>query len=548
MLAWLRHYRSADLPGDLGAAAVVAMILLPQGMAYAMIAGLPAVCGIYASILPAFAYAAFGTSTTQSVGPQAITAILTATVLAPLAAPGSPEYVAMAAELALLAGVVLIAAGTLRAGVLVDFLSRPVMSGFTNGAVVLIAAGQLDALLGSREGAVHRPSVVLGASCLLLLLAAARWLPLLLERAGLAPSPAKSLARLMPLAALLGAMALLAMPSLAGLDIARIGSIPRGLPSLGIVFDPLQWRTLALPAVLMAVIVLLQSMAAAQSLARRRGERLDVDRELGALGAANSAAALSGALPVTGGLARSAVNHAAGARTPLAGVLTACAIALVIVAPTGWLERVPMPALAATIMAAVVSMFDWRSLLEAWRFDRAEAAAHVATLGGVLVLGVERGIVLGLLLSLGLLLWRASRPPIVEVGRRPGSDHFRRRSRQDVETLPDVLLLRIDQGLFFGNVAAVATQVESALAERPELRHVLLLMAAVTGVDFSAAKALCELNRELARRGVELHLCELKEPVLERLRSSELPREFAGRMHRSAARAYDTLSPGHTGD
>ena len=546
MPAWLRNYRLALLPGDLGAGAVVALMMLPQGMAYALIAGLPPVCGIYASILPALAYAMLGTSATQSVGAQAITSLLTATVLAPLATAGSPEYVVLAVQLALLAGVMLLIGHAMRAGSLIDYLSRPVMSGFTNGAVVLIGLGQLDALVGADTGVVNDASATLGLACLALLLVAARWLASMLAGAGIGIDTARALARLAPLAVLLGATALLALPQFAHLDIARVGPVPRGLPALHVALDIERWRALLLPALLIAVIVFLQSMAAAQALARMRGEKLDVDRELAALGAANIAASLSGAFPVTGGIARSAVNHAAGARTQMAGVITALLIALAVVAPTGWLERLPLPALAATIIAAVSAMFDWRSLRDAWQFDRTEAAAHVVTLVGVLALGVERGIVLGIVLSLGFLLWRASHPPIVEVGRRPGSDHFRRRTRHDVETLPHVLLLRIDQGLFFANASTVGEYIEAELGARPELKHVVLLMSAVNGVDFTAAAALRELNRELAQRGVALHIAELKPPVLERLQRTPLPQEFAGRMHRSAARAWDRLVAAET--
>jgi SulP family sulfate permease len=519
---------------------VVALMMIPQGMAYALIAGLPAVCGIYAAILPALAYAALGTSTTQSVGPQAVTALMVATVLVPLAAPGSTAYVALAGQIALLSGLVLLAGAVLRAGVLVEYLSRPVMSGFTNGAVVLVGLGQLDAFLGRGAGGIHPPSAVLGVACLAVMLATARLAsgPASSPRAGLV----RLLSRLAPLAVLLGATAVLALPPLAGIDVARVGVVPRGLPVPGIDTDTTHWRALLVPALLIAVIVFLQSMAAAQALARLRRERLDLNRELVALGAANVAAAVSGAFPVTGGIGRSAVNHAAGARTRIAGVCAALFIAAMVLAPTGWLERLPLPALAATIIAAAVAMFDAGALLEAWRYDRGEAAAHALTLAGVLALGAERGIVLGILLSLGLLLWRASHPPIVEVGRRPGSDHFRKRQRQDVETLPHVLWLRIDQGLFFANVTALGELVEQELDARPELRHVVLLMAAVNGVDFSAASALRELNRDLASRGVALHLAEPKPAVLERLQRSALPQELEGRLHRSAARAWDMLA------
>ena len=479
MPGWLRNYRRELLPGDIGAGIIVALLMVPQGMAYAIVAGLSPITGLYASILPPLAYALFGTSMTQSVGPQAITALLVAGVLAPLALPASPEYVLLAARLALLTGLILFACGLLRLGFLVNYLSQPVMSGFTNGAVLLIAAGQVPSLLGPAD-----------------------------------------------------------------LGIPLVGEVPTGLPPIGIHLAGGPWRELFVPALLLGFIVFLQSMSAAQALARKRHERLVADRELLGLGAANLAGALSGGFPVAGSISRSAISHEAGANTPLASMVASLLLAALLVSPTGWLAMLPLPALAATIIVAVTGMFEWSSVRDAWRYDRSEAAAHIVTLVAVVSLGAERGIVLGIVLSLALLIWRASHPPIVEVGRRPGGEYFRSAERQNVERLPRVLMLRIDQGLFFGNAAAVTDHVEQALRRRPELQHIVLLLSAVNDIDLTAAQALIELNRTLGLQGVKLHLTEAKAPVLERLGRTPLLQELGGQVFHRAVQAFDYLAKG----
>jgi sulfate permease, SulP family len=544
MLTWLQRYRLDMLPGDIGAGIIVALLMVPQGMAYAMVAGLPPVAGLYASILPPLAYALLGSSNIQSVGPQAITALLVAGVLAPLALPGSPEYVMLAARLAMLTGLMLLAFGILRLGFLVNYLSQPVMSGFTNGAVLLIAAGQIHPLLGYASGTLHAASAATGLGCILLLVVARGYLAAGLCRCGVPQRAAKALERAVPIVLLLAAALLLAQPPLAALGVPVVGNVPIGLPPFGIELTGGPWRELLVPALLLAFIVFLQGMSATQTLARRRHERLVADSELLGLGAANLAGALSGGFPVTGSLSRSAVSHDAGANTPLASVIAALLLGTLLVSPTGWLALLPVPALAATIIVAVSGMFEWSSIRDAWRYDHSEAAAHIVTLVAVVTLGAERGIVLGIVLSLALLIWRSSHPPIVEVGRRPGGEHFRNAERQSVERLPGVLMLRIDQGLFFGNAAAVTEHIEQALRQRPDLRHIVLLMSAVNDIDLTAAQALVELNRTLGLQHVKLHLTETKGPVFDRLRRTTLLQELGGKVFHRAVQAFDYLAAG----
>ncbi len=542
MLQWLRQYRRALLPGDISAGLVVAMMMIPQGMAYALVAGLPPVAGIYASILPPVLYALFGSSMTQSVGPMAIVSLMTGAALAPLAAPGSALYVVLAAQLALIAGLVLLACGLLRIGFLANFFSRPVMSGFSIGSAIVIALDQLKPLLGADLPQVHAPSAALGLGALLVLLLCKYWLAPLLRRCGLPPAAADIGARLAPMLVVAGATLLSASLGLAALGVHTTGAVPPGLPQLNLASSGAHWRPLLQPALLIGFMVFLLSMSAAQTLALKRQEKLHSNLELLGLGAANVASALSGGFPVTGSMSRSAVNFSAGANTPLASIITAALLALALVAPTGWLALLPLPALAATIIVAVLGMLELATLRTAWRYDRGDALALLATAGGVLLLGVEAGVVIGVVLSMGTLIWRASRPHIAVLGRIAGTEHFRNIERYPGQTTPAVLLLRIDAGLFFGNVEAVSARLEEELRSHPAARHLVLVLSAVNAIDTSALFGLGELNQSLAQRGIGLHLAEVKGPVMDRLKHSTLLGALNGKVFLSAAMAWDELA------
>jgi len=544
MLQWLQQYRRAMLPGDISAGIVVAMMMIPQGMAYALVAGLPPVAGIYASIVPPVLYALFGTSSTQSVGPMAIVSLMTASSLAPLAAPGSALYGVLAAQLAFLSGAVLLACGLLRIGFLANFFSRPVMSGFTIGSAIVIAWGQVRPLLGIGRDfmAPHGASAALGLASLLLLFAARAWLAPLLRRLGLPPTAADIGAKLAPMAVVVGATLAVAAWGLDRFGVATTGAVPAGLPGLNLATSGAHWEQLLKPALLIGFMVFLISMSGAQALALKRPEKLGSNRELIGLGAANIGSALSGGFPVTGSISRSAVNFAAGANSQLASLVTAGLLALALVAPTGWLALLPLPTLAATIIVAVLGMLDLSTLRTAWRYDRADAAALLATAGGVLVFGVEAGVVIGVALSIGALIWRASRPHIAVLGRIPGSEHFRNVDRFSTDTAPGLLMLRIDAGLFFGNVEAVTERIEEELAARPGTRHLVLVLSAVNAIDTTALFGLAELNTSLHQRGVLLHLAEVKGPVMDRLKQSELLEALHGEVFLSAATAWQRLA------
>ncbi len=538
------------------------MMMVPQAMAYAMVAGLPPVAGLYASIIPPLLYALFGTSMTQSVGPMAIISLMTAASLAPLAVPGSTLYGVLAAQLALMAGAVLLLSGLLRVGFLANFFSRPVMSGFTLGSALLIAWGQLPALLGANAAAasttyggvkLHPASMVLGIGAALLLLWARRALAGLLRRAGLPAGACASLARLAPMLVVVVGAALVAAGFGAG--VTTIGAVPSGLPSLNLATASSYWGALLQPALLTAFMVFLISMSSAQALAQAQSGRgvghgggvahkPRANLELVGLGVANLGSALSGGFAVTGSMSRGAVNHAAGANTPLASIISALLLTLTLVLPHASvaLALVPMPVLAATIMVAVLGMLELDTWRVALRYDRSDALALAGTAGGVLVAGVEAGVVIGVLLSMGTLIWRASRPHIAVLGRIAGSEHFRNVERYPGGTTPALLLLRVDAFLFFGNIDAVAARIDDEVAARPALRHLVLVLSAVNAIDTSALFGLADLNGQLRARGVLLHLAEVKGPVMDRLKTADLMTALSGQVFLSAANAWDALT------
>lgn len=541
MLHWLKHYHRSLLAGDISAGIVVAMMMVPQGMAYALVAGLPPVVGLYASILPPLLYAVFGTSMTQSVGPMAITSLMTAAALAPLASTGTGLYSVLAAQLALISGAVLLVCGLLRIGFLANFFSRPVMSGFTIGAAFLIAWGQVGPLLGGGLTSIHVPSAALGLGSMIVLLQARRFLAPLLRMLGLSSGAAEIGARLGPMIVVVGATVLSVVLDLAGAGVKLTGEVPAGLPGLNLATSSAHWPVLVKPALLIAFVVFLMSMSSAQALALKRQEKLKSNFELVGLGAANLGSALTGGFPVTGSMSRSAVNFSAGANTPLASIITALLLAIALVAPTGWLALLPLPALAATIIVAVLGMLELSTLRTAWRYDRSDALALVATAAGVLVLGIEAGVVVGVMLSMGNLIWRASRPHIAVLGRIAGSEHFRNIKRYPAQTMPEVLMLRIDANLFFGNVEAVSARVEEELHDHPDTRHLVLVMTAVSEIDTTALFALSALNQSLLQREIGMHLAEVKGPVMDRLKQSDLPASLNGEIFLSAQMASEKL-------
>ncbi len=559
---WMRSYQKAWLSGDVVAGVIVTVMLIPQSLAYALLAGLPPEVGLYASILPIVAYALLGSSMTLAVGPVAVASLMTASALQPLAAAGSADYVALAMLLSLLSGGMLLLFGALRLGFLAHFLSHPVISGFISGSAILIAVGQVKHLLGVKAGGTdvldtvaqlvravpHTNGVTLGigAGSVVFLVLARKYLAAWLVRAGASAKLADIAAKLSPMLAVVVSTALVATlrwDQTAGVSI--VGAVPQGLPTLAVPDVSLSAiGQLWLPALLISLVGFVESVSVAQSLALKRQQRISPNRELLGLGAANVASAVSGGFPVTGGFARSVVNFSAGANTPLAGVISAVLMGAVIAALTGLFHYLPHAVLAATIIVAVVSLIDLETLREAWHYDRADALSLLATAGGVIAFGVEAGILMGVALSLGTLVWRSSHPHIAVVGRVPGTEHFRNVARHPVATEPGLVAVRVDESLYFANSDVLQDTVESLVAAQPEARYVLLVCSAINQIDTTALGVLTNMERSLSQRGIALLLAEVKGPVLDRLRSTPLGERLQGRVFLSTHQAFAFVHQG----
>ena len=487
-------------------------------------------------------YAFTGRSHAQSVGPMAVTSLLTAATLVRLAEMGSANYLALAIWLALLSGAMLVLLGLSRLGFMADFLSSPVLAAFTSASAIIIVVSQLAPLAGFRAGGASLPQLLAGLLhgvgrvnplALALGLSALLWLLLtrhaagpLLARLGVSRRWAVTLVRAAPIVAVVAGMLVVQGAGLAN-RLPVVGTVPGGLPGLALPrISAEQFSSLILPAFFIALINYVQSLSVAQILATRRGETVDPDRELVALGLCNLGAGLFGGFPVTGGLTRSMVNADAGAHSQLASL--------------------PLAVLAATIVASVAGMVNFSALRQAWKTDRADAVAFVLTFALVLWLGVDSGIVAGMTVSLAAMLWRASRPHMVEVGRVPGTHHFRNRQRFNVERLPGVLFLRVDESLFFGNARQVRLAILRHVAESPETRRLVLIMSAVNRVDTSAVAMLEQLDDTLAAEGIRFDLAEVKGPVSDVLQRAGVARRFDGRIFLSTQSAWAmhrSLSP-----
>lgn len=559
-LSWARVYSRRDMTNDLIAAMVVTVMLVPQGMAYAMLAGLPPQAGLYGAMLPLLLYAAFGTSNALAVGPVAVVALMTAAAAGSVAEIGGPEYHLAALWIALLSGLMMLTLGLFKLGFLANFLSHPVISGFITAAGILIASSQLRHLLGADIGGKTLPEVIpslvsnitslspvtvaLSVVMLIFLFWSRAGLAKLLVRLGLSAPVAKLLGKTGLLIAVVGSSLAVWGFGLDQIGVASVGDIPRGLPQIGLPalkFDLI--HLLLAPAAMIAIVGYVESISIAQTIAAKKRQFIDPDRELVALGLANLGAGLSNAMPVTGGLSRSIVNYDAGAATPAAGAITAVMIGVAVLVLTPLMFYLPRATLAAIIIVAVFSLLDIRALPRTWRYSRADGAAMAATMAVTLLIGVEQGLLAGVGLSLLLYLYRTSRPHMAVVGQVPGTEHFRNVTRHAVVTDPMIFSIRVDESLYFPNARALEDRIVQALADTPALRHVVLQCGAVNYIDASALESLEAINERLDGAGVAFHLSEVKGPVMDQLNRSHFLHDLTGQVFLTQYDAMLALAP-----
>jgi SulP family sulfate permease len=557
-LSWLKNYSRVQFGQDATAAFIVTMLLIPQSLAYAMLAGVPPEVGLYSSILPLVLYAVFGTSTSLSVGPVAVASLMTATSLAAIAEQGSASYLTGAITLALLSGVMLVIMGVMKLGMVTNLLSHSVISGFISASGIIIALSQLKHILGIQAhgdnvvtqilsmlesmGDFKPVTFVVGVSVVLFLLLARRYAKRFFLMLKVPEASAASLAKTAPIVGVLSSLGIVYAFDLQAHGVAITGTIPAGLPHLSLSLPSLELiKSLALPALMISIIGYVESISVGKTLGAKRREKVKPNQELIGLGAANIASGVSGGFPVTGGFSRSVVNFDAGAVTQLAGVMTAIGIMIASLVLTPVLFFLPKATLAATIIVAVTTLIDFSILKKTWSFSRSDFYAVLATIIVTLLFGVEVGVASGVGLSILLHLSRTSRPHVAEVGLIEGTEHFRNVKRYEVKTSPNLLCLRPDESLFFVNAAFLEDYIIDSINKRQEITHVVIQCSAVNEIDFSALEMLESLNNQLLTLGIKLSLSEVKGPVMDHLECSGFLQHLSGRVYLSQYQAFKDI-------
>ncbi|MDO9240339.1 MAG: sulfate permease [Methylicorpusculum sp.] len=536
ILSWLRTYTRKDFGDDLFAGIITAILLVPQGIAYALLAGLPPQLGLYASILPPICYAILGTSRTLSVGPVSIAAIMIASAL------NSPEIKLLgnseenALVLSAMVGVILLFMSILRMGNLVNFISHPVLTGFTSGASILIIFSQLPPLLGFKpvECGIDRQcfsnlfntpntiTIAIGLTALVMLISFGKPLTVLLKKARVPTQIIIAISKCGPLLTIMLTTFIVTKWHLLDQQVAVVGAVPSGFPSLGLGFLSVEhWRPLLPYAAFIALIAYVESVAIAKVTANLRNEKISANQELIALGAANLVTSLSGGMAVAGGFSRTMVNYSAGAKTQMATLIAAGLLGLAVIYFSPLFHNIPKAALAAIILVAIVPLVKIKSIIHTWRYDRGDGIAELVTLIGVLTLGIEEGITLGIILTVVSHLRKTSHPHIAIVGRIPDTEHYRNVKRHQVETWNHLLLLRVDESITFANVNFIDDFITTELRKQPAIKQIVLIFTSVNDIDATALEALENLNHVLQNSNITLNLAEAKGPVIDKLEKTD---------------------------
>jgi sulfate permease, SulP family len=542
IVGWLKSYTREEFNSDLFAGIITAILLVPQGIAYAILAGLPPQLGLYASILPPVLYALLGTSRTLSVGPASIAAIMIAGALtAPeVSALGNPVQSALI--LSAESGIILLLMALLRMGGLVNFISHPVLTGFTSGASLLIIANQLPQLFGLKApscgidaacygdylSGIAPVTLAIGLNALGLLVFFGKPLIHILKKIGMQAYLITAISKCGPLLAIMLTTLAVGYFDLTGQHhVAVVGQVPAGLPALNLDFLPIEkWGILLPYSAFITLIAYVESVAIAKVTANLRAEKIAPNQELIALGIANLSAAISGGMPVAGGFSRTMVNFAAGARTQMAMLIAAAILALAVIFFSPWFENIPKAALAAIILVAIFPLVKLNDIAHTWRYDHGDGIAEAATLLGVLIYGIEEGITLGIILTLVSHLRKTSRPHIAVVGRIPGTEHYRNIKRHSVETWLHLLLLRVDESITFANINYIEEFIKSELRRQPDIKHIVLIFTSVSDIDTTALEVLENLNHTLQTAKITLHISEAKGPVLDKLERTDFIRQL----------------------
>ncbi len=534
---WLKNYTKDDLAGDSFAGIITAILLVPQGIAYAMLAGLPAQLGLYASILPPLIYVLLGTSRTLSVGPVSIAAIMIASALSAPEVMALGSAVESAIILAAEGGLILLLMALLRMGGLVNFISHPVLTGFTSGAAILIILSQARHLLGLPKVScgidfscygdylqqANQYTLGLSLFSIALLVFFGKPLGALLAGLKVKQNLITGISKCAPLIVVVATTLFVRMMGLAEeQNIAIVGEIQAGLPEISFAFinNLDQWKVLLPSASFIAIIAYVESVAIAKVTANLRNQKINPNQELIALGTANLVTAFSGGMSVAGGFSRTMVNFSAGARTQMAMLIAVILLSVAVILFVDQFAYIPKAALAAIILIAIYPLIKLRGIIKTWQYDQGDGVAELITFVGVLALGIEEGIALGVILTILSYLRRTSRPHIAVVGRIEGTGHFRNVKRHQVETWKNLLLIRIDENISFANVSYIIDFIEDEAFNNEALKHVTLIFSSVSHIDTTAFEALEKLIVSLKNKDILLHLAEVKGPVQDKLKQT----------------------------
>jgi SulP family sulfate permease len=493
-------------------------MLIPQGMAYAMLAGLEPIHGLYAVTVPLLLYAIFGTSRQLAVGPVAMVSLLTAAGIASLNADSPEQYLLYALSLAFLVGLIQFGMGILRLGFVVNFLSHPVISGFTSAAAIIIGLSQIKHLFRiNLPNSEHIQEMVVAIAQNI---GDIHWLTFGIGVVGIiiikyGKKIHKSFPA--PLVAVIVGIALVSGFDLTALGVKIVGDVPSGLPTLSSPsFDMEIWNTLLPIALTISLVGFAESFAVAKTIqAKHKNYKLDANQELIGLGMANFGAAFFRGYPVTGGFSRTAVNNDAGAKTGLASVFSAILIVLTLLFFTGLFYNLPSAILAAVVLVAVSGLIDYKEPIHLWHKDKSDFAMLIATFVITLTLGIETGIIAGMVLSLVVVIYRASRPHMARLGRVPGTNIFRNVTRfKDLQERDEMLMVRIDGPIYFANIEFIKGKLDKWIAAKDEKVNMIVFnMESVTNIDSTGAHELNEWILTWRKSGIDICMSSIKGPV-----------------------------------
>ncbi|MEO9655576.1 SulP family inorganic anion transporter [Marinomonas sp.] len=555
---WLKTYNKTSFKNDTVASLIFTIMVIPQSLAYAMLAGLPAITGLYASILPSILYSLFGTSRSLAVGPVALTSVMTASAILPFATTGSEHYATIAILLAFMSGVFLLVLSLLKLGFLTNLLSHPVVSGFISASALLIVIGQIKYLVGIESSGstlfplarslyghaseVNLPTLTLSTVAITALLIMRRYFARFLEKCGCSQQYVQLFGKSGPVLVVVLTTVTVAWLSLDKMGVSIIGAVPS--TPLGLNFQQLSWQLVKdlLPsAVLISIVGFIGSVSVAQSFAAKRRQDIDPNQELVGLGLANIGSAACGAFPVTGGFSRTVLNADCGSTSPMTGIISALFILLTLLFLTPLFYYLPKAILAAIISLSMLQLVSVADLKDLWRFSKKEASLLIITFSVVMVEGMETGLIVGVVLSILFFLWHTSHPHIAIVGRLPGTEHYRNVQRFAVETHPTILTVRIDENLFFANARVFEERLQYLVSQNREIKHLVLMCTAINMIDASALQSLEKIVDRLKDSGVKLHLSEVKGPIMDRLKDSTLIERLSGKIFISQHEAIKEL-------